>query len=597
MVRLTLISLCLLAGVAGSLAVPTKPKSTEEEAQPKITYSKETLTQDGEDVKLDCAVVGVDLGGVEDFGVSWSKIDEENPTNSFPISANDKILLFSSKYAIDHPADSYQYSLVIKEVGDEDTGMYRCTVNFGGEQKINAEVPVHIQKAPFFTDDFTKTLTVTEGDAISIDCQPGGWPKPDVYWERLGQELPYYGGKFFKSNQLDIPLIERDHEGHYVCYADNNIGDPANSHIILEVQFAPEVIVEEKQVFASPSEPVKMSYVKLYLLALDGFIMTVSCSGRVLYTSESITSLMGYLPSDLAGTPLYDLMLEEERGEMKRFLSNPALAPNPNTWFEDNKDGVLDFSCSEAEDSLSLSNCSRSGAGGLFQSSLLHSQLPQESSTKVVFVAIGRMERPQLVREMMIIEPSKTEFTSRHSLEWKFLFLDHRAPTIIGYLPFEVLGTSGYDYYHVEDLEKVASCHEQLMKTGKGTSCYYRFLTKGQQWICLDLGNCDVKCSRAAFSRNIGVFGKRSVRISRVKYMTFIKSRNLSEKKRRDQFNLLINELSSMVASNNRKMDKSTVLKATIAFLKNQKGQGIPCHCATGIKIFRVQVFFISKCS
>lgn len=47
------------------------------------------------------------------------------------------------------------------------------------------------------------------------------------------------------------------------------------------------------------------------------------------------------------------------------------------------------------------------------------------------------------------------------------------------------------------------------------------------------------------------------------------KSRNLSEKKRRDQFNMLVNELSSMVSANNRKMDKSTVLKSTISFLKN----------------------------
>lgn len=61
---------------------------------------------------------------------------------------------------------------------------------------------------------------------------------------------------------------------------------------------------------------------------------------------------------------------------------------------------------------------------------------------------------------MSIIGSSKSEFTSRHSLEWKFLFLDHRAPQIIGYLPFEVLGTSGYDYYHFDDLEKVVMCHE-----------------------------------------------------------------------------------------------------------------------------------------
>lgn len=38
-----------------------------------------------------------------------------------------------------------------------------------------------------------------------------------------------------------------------------------------------------------------------------------------------------------------------------------------------------------------------------------------------------------------------------------FLF---RAPPIIGYLPFEVLGTSGYDYYHADDLELLARCHE-----------------------------------------------------------------------------------------------------------------------------------------
>ena len=36
-----------------------------------------------------------------------------------------------------------------------------------------------------------------------------------------------------------------------------------------------------------------------------------------------------------------------------------------------------------------------------------------------------------------------------------------RGPPIIGYLPFEVLGTSGYDYYHPEDLENISKSHEQ----------------------------------------------------------------------------------------------------------------------------------------
>lgn len=103
----------------------------------------------------------------------------------------------------------------------------------------------------------------------------------------------------------------------------------------------------------------------------------------------------------------------------------------------------------------------------------------------MVFVGTGRVRTPQLIKEMPLVDSTKSEFTSRHSLEWKFLFLDHRAPPIIGYLPFELLGTSGYDYYHIDDIDKVVSCHESLMQKGEGTSCYYRFLTKGQQWIWL----------------------------------------------------------------------------------------------------------------
>ena len=55
----------------------------------------------------------------------------------------------------------------------------------------------------------------------------------------------------------------------------------------------------------------------------------------------------------------------------------------------------------------------------------------------------------------------------------------------LGYLSFEVLGTSGYDYYHADDLDRIVQCHESLMQTGEATSCYHRFLTKGQQWIWL----------------------------------------------------------------------------------------------------------------
>ncbi|CAG0915456.1 unnamed protein product [Notodromas monacha] len=103
-----------------------------------------------------------------------------------------------------------------------------------------------------------------------------------------------------------------------------------------------------------------------------------------------------------------------------------------------------------------------------------------------ILIAAGQLGNPQLVREMPpLVDTIKGEFVSRHSLEWKFLFLDHRASPIIGYLPFELLGTSGYDYYHFDDLERISESHETLMETGDGQSCCYRFLTKGQEYIWL----------------------------------------------------------------------------------------------------------------
>ncbi|XP_064636115.1 circadian locomoter output cycles protein kaput-like [Lineus longissimus] len=89
------------------------------------------------------------------------------------------------------------------------------------------------------------------------------------------------------------------------------------------------------------------------------------------------------------------------------------------------------------------------------------------------------------MHELSYLDETKKEFTSRQSTEWKFLFLDHRGPLLIGYQLFEVLGNSMYDYIHPDDLEMLANSHKELSETGKSQSCYYRFLTKGEQWLWL----------------------------------------------------------------------------------------------------------------
>merc|ERR1711970_926145 len=72
------------------------------------------------------------------------------------------------------------------------------------------EVPGLVEKPPYFTDTDVKTLTVSEGDALSIDCRPGGTPNPSVEWERLNDVLPYYGGNLYRHQKLEIPMLTKE---------------------------------------------------------------------------------------------------------------------------------------------------------------------------------------------------------------------------------------------------------------------------------------------------------------------------------------------------------------------------------------------------
>ncbi|XP_031778624.1 circadian locomoter output cycles protein kaput isoform X1 [Nasonia vitripennis] len=268
-----------------------------------------------------------------------------------------------------------------------------------------------------------------------------------------------------------------------------------NGKLMMEPELAVRSRTHEIQEDWKPSFLSNEEFTHLTLEALDGFIMLFSLSGRIFYVSESITSLLGYLPSELTNTTIYEIALQEDQSHLYNTLANASNTRDQNSIKTEHqvsftchiKRGGLDFREEPIYELVQFIGYFRTGNDADVDNMIPNNRFGScaTGETKTVFVCTGRLQVPQLIREMSVVDNTKTEFTSKHSLEWKFLFLDHRAPPIIGYLPFEVLGTSGYDYYHIDDLDKVVTCHESLMKKGEGTSCYYRFLTKGQQWIWL----------------------------------------------------------------------------------------------------------------
>ncbi|XP_005062253.1 PREDICTED: neuronal PAS domain-containing protein 2 isoform X1 [Ficedula albicollis] len=250
-----------------------------------------------------------------------------------------------------------------------------------------------------------------------------------------------------------------------------------------------------------PSFLSNEEFTQLMLEALDGFLIALTTDGIIIYVSDSVSSLLGHLPSDLVDQNILNFLPDGEQSEVYKLLFPHVLMTDPVAADFLNAEKQIEFCCHLARGSLDpneplmyeyvkfvvdfkyFTNVPTPSCNG-FESAIARA-FRSATEEQICLVATVRLVTPQFLKELCNVEEPCEEFTSRHSLEWKFLFLDHRAPPIIGYLPFEVLGTSGYDYYHADDLELLARCHEHLMQFGKGKSCYYRFLTKGQQWIWL----------------------------------------------------------------------------------------------------------------
>ncbi|XP_046673431.1 circadian locomoter output cycles protein kaput isoform X1 [Homalodisca vitripennis] len=281
------------------------------------------------------------------------------------------------------------------------------------------------------------------------------------------------------ARKMDKSSVLKNTIGYLKSYNDRKERSKENE---LHIAYKPDFLTNEE-------------YTHIVLEAVCGFYIVFSSSGKIIYVSESVATLLGHHPNSLLNKQVYDFVSEHDRERLYNMFLNPVTS----VLYEHRQDNEISFLCYfKRQNNLSdevLYELVR--FTGYFRADMECLQVEssenryggydsgEANDTRLLFVGTGRLVTPQIAREIVILDNGKNEFTSRYSLQWKYIFLDHRATPIIGYRPFEILGTSGYDYYHMDDLDNLLSCHLHLMLKGEGTSCYYRFLTKGQEYIWL----------------------------------------------------------------------------------------------------------------
>ncbi|XP_072582371.1 contactin-5 isoform X2 [Vulpes vulpes] len=124
--------------------------------------------------------------------------------------------------------------LMIHNVNQSDAGMYQCLAeNKYGAIYASAELKILASAPTFALNQLKKTIIVTKGQEVVIECKPQGSPKPTISWKK--------GDKAVRENKrianlpdgsLRILNASKSDEGKYVCQGENVFG---SSEIIASV--------------------------------------------------------------------------------------------------------------------------------------------------------------------------------------------------------------------------------------------------------------------------------------------------------------------------------------------------------------------------
>lgn len=206
---------------------------------PTISYiSQEQIKDIGGTVELECSVQYA-----QEYPVLWMKVDRSRLVDPLPISTGSSLIIRDSRFSLRYDTASSTYTLQIKDIQETDAGYYQCQVIIALNNKISAEVDLQVRRPPIISDNSTRSLVVSEGESVRLECYAGGYPPPRVSWRRENNAILPTGGSIYRGNILKIAKINKRDRGTYYCVAENGVGRGARRNIAVEVEFAPFIVV------------------------------------------------------------------------------------------------------------------------------------------------------------------------------------------------------------------------------------------------------------------------------------------------------------------------------------------------------------------
>uniref|UniRef100_A0A0K8WJD6 Lachesin n=1 Tax=Bactrocera latifrons TaxID=174628 RepID=A0A0K8WJD6_BACLA len=141
-----------------------------------------------------------------------------------------------------------RFNLQIRDAVPQDAGDYICQIATMEPREITHTVEILVPPRIHHISTGGH-LQVKKGSSVRIECSASGNPTPNVTWSRKNNILPN-GEEKLHSHILSIENVDRHKGGVYICTANNGVGQPASSQVVLHVLYPPEISVERPIVFS-----------------------------------------------------------------------------------------------------------------------------------------------------------------------------------------------------------------------------------------------------------------------------------------------------------------------------------------------------------
>jgi len=223
------------------------------ENDPNFTIQGSTFTFDkGTTIKLPCYIDTFH----KNYVIMWKKVASDGGETYLVIGENKMAKDERMDVQLNYVGDEKGSTLIIGLAADQDQGQYVCQLGSNEKKEIkhtvNVRAPPEISKSPK-----NGLIRAQKGDTVSMRCVASGDPVPEVTWTRVGKRLPD-GSKSLQGEELVFRKVSHAHSGSYICTARNGFNEDIRETIEVEVEFAPEVQVEELFIHATAGNAIEL---------------------------------------------------------------------------------------------------------------------------------------------------------------------------------------------------------------------------------------------------------------------------------------------------------------------------------------------------